>query len=42
MNKIGICGVIQLFFQEGKTGKEIYEKIAPTLSDSCSSCETLG
>ncbi|KAK5645801.1 hypothetical protein RI129_004265 [Pyrocoelia pectoralis] len=41
MDKIGIRGVIQFFFLEGKTAKEIHDRILPTLGDSCSSYETV-
>lgn len=41
MEKIGIRGVIQFFFLEGKTAKEIHERILPTLGSSCPSYETV-
>ncbi|GLH01410.1 Uncharacterized protein GBIM_07566, partial [Gryllus bimaculatus] len=41
MDRTGIRGVIQFFFMEGKIGKEIHERTAPTLSDSCPSYETV-
>lgn len=42
MDKIGIRGIIQFFFLEGKTAKKIHERILPTLGDSCPSYETVG
>ncbi|EZA55747.1 Histone-lysine N-methyltransferase SETMAR, partial [Ooceraea biroi] len=41
MDKIGIRDVIQFFFLEGKTAKEIHERILLTLGDSCPSYETV-
>jgi transposase len=41
MDKIAIRGVIQFFFLEGKTAKEIHERIFPTLGDSCPSYEAI-
>jgi histone-lysine N-methyltransferase SETMAR len=41
MDKIAIRGVIQFFFLEGKTAKEIHERIFPTLGDSCPSYEAV-
>ena len=38
---IAIRGVIQFSFLEGKTAKEIHEKIIPTLGDSYSSYEVI-
>ena len=38
---IAIRGVIQFLFLEGKTAKEIHEKIIPTLGDSYSSYEVI-
>ena len=42
MEEIGIRGVIQFFFLERKTAKEIHEKITPTLGNLCLSYETVG
>ncbi|KAK5646393.1 hypothetical protein RI129_004857 [Pyrocoelia pectoralis] len=41
MDKIGIRGVIQFFFLEGETAKEIHDRILPTLGDSCPSYEAV-
>jgi len=41
MDKIGIRGVIQFFFLEGKTAKEIHERMFPILGDSCPCYESV-